>query len=186
MIYSFEIALIRKAHDFYERGEYLSALNVYHRMIQMNPDLTQAWSGKGLALLELKDYHKSIYCYQQVLKQDPQNAGAWNNSAVCYSELGFIKAAIRRYKKAIELQVEQKSLVSHAFLNLVETYQELGRVQDALLVADQWIRLDPKCLEAYEVRNDLLNEGKLPGVARLRTRTGFEWKELFRSSFPGQ
>jgi tetratricopeptide (TPR) repeat protein len=164
---SFTEALTRKAYELNERGEYSAAVKLFQRVIQIEPDSISAWFGKGVAHLRMKEYRKSIHCYQQVHKQDPQSAGAWNNSAICYLELGYKKAAIDRYKKAIQFQIEQKISRSNAFENLISTFEDLGRFPEALGVADLWIKSFPESQEARETRNTLMNLKQVSNVVRL-------------------
>jgi tetratricopeptide (TPR) repeat protein len=172
-VHSFSLALTNKAYACNERGAYQKAVETFERVIQMKPDSLNAWFGKGLAHLELKEYWKSIYCYQQVVRQDPSVAGTWNNSAICYGELGCKKAAIRRYKKAIELQLEQKISISHSCQNLVWTFEEMGRFKDALLAVDFWLKHFPDSKEAREVRALIFCKNPIANLVHLKTRTRY-------------
>lgn len=176
-IYSYLNALENKAVSKSESGKFQDSVYLYHRLIQIDPRNTAWFFGKALAHQNLKDYRKAIHYYQKVHRIEPECTSTWNNSGNCYMALGFEKAAIRRYKKAIEIQTLKKfSTPTRSFYNLIAHYARNALWNDALLVVDLWIRLFPEWVEAHEIRAEILIDGDFSNLKQLRTRTGFEFK----------
>lgn len=165
-VLSFLEGLSKKARRCYEEGKFTLAVDLYRQLIQLNPNSMNSWFGKALAHQDLGEHRKAIHCYQQVHKRDPEHHGVFNNSACSYWALGYKKAAIRRYQTAIVFQVKKKSSDPYAFINLVGCYEELESMEDALMVADYWLKHFPECQEARATKESLIR--RMPSLRRLK------------------
>ena len=110
-----EILLSDLAAAHASAGEYQKALDIYQRVLQLNPEYSDARIGMGTTLnnwgsehARKKDWAQAIACYQQALGHDPacqparQNLGAtlmrvgWEQGAT-----GDMEGAIGTYQKLI-------------------------------------------------------------------------------------
>jgi len=66
------------AYSFYEKGEYVAAVENYDKAIELDPKNEKAWFNKGVALEKLGEY-EAIDCYREVTNLNPRNAKAWSS-----------------------------------------------------------------------------------------------------------
>jgi len=97
---------------------YEEALASYEKALQMNPELVNAWSGKGKTLDRLKRYEEALdlydkviqlnpeawSCFEKVLKIQPDSSSLYYNQAFYYIAQGQIELVLENLKRAIQLQ----------------------------------------------------------------------------------
>ena len=110
-----EILLSDLAAAYTSAGEYQKALNIYQRVIQLNPEYTAARIGMGTTLnnwgsqhARNKDWEQALACYQQALEYDPACRPALQNLGETLMRVGWeqgtsgdIEGAIGTYQKLI-------------------------------------------------------------------------------------
>lgn len=65
--------LCKKAKEFFEKGEYLEAMECYEQAILINPKDPDLWNSKGLVLRTMGRYDEAIECFNQSLQIDPRD-----------------------------------------------------------------------------------------------------------------
>jgi tetratricopeptide (TPR) repeat protein len=95
--------LMERAYDFLNEGEIEHALQLYDKILQINPTDIHALNYKGLALASLGHYDEAIQWYDKVLKIDPTNVSALNNKGVALYNLGHYDEAIQWYDKVLAI-----------------------------------------------------------------------------------
>ncbi len=83
------------------------ALKSFTKAVQINPDFSPAWLGKGLALSNLQRYSESLVALNTAKDLNPQNPFVWLNLGIVYEALGESESAMEAYKlAAIELKFQ--------------------------------------------------------------------------------
>jgi tetratricopeptide (TPR) repeat protein len=126
--YSFEsleeTTIMERAYDFLNEGEIEYALQLYDKILQVNPTDIHALNYKGLALASLGHYDEAIQWYDKVLKIDSTNVSALNNKGVALYNLGHYDDAIQWYDKVLAIHPndsDAKYNKSIALLSLKES-----------------------------------------------------------------
>ena len=110
-----EILLSDLAAVYTAEGEYQKALNIYQRVIELNPGYSAAKIGMGTTLnnwgsqhARNKDWEQALACYQRALEYDPACRPALQNLGETLMRVGWeqgangdIEGAIRTYQKLI-------------------------------------------------------------------------------------
>ena len=74
----------RTGDDFYNAGNYDSAVIYYRQALAFDPQSQIAYAGIGNVKLELKDYDSSKFYFNRALALDPDYELAHNGKALCY------------------------------------------------------------------------------------------------------
>jgi tetratricopeptide (TPR) repeat protein len=90
-----------------ENGKYLGAVKDYNQAIQIDPNYTDAYKGRGDAHYFLKDYRAAIEDYTQVIRLAPDLADAYMIRAIARCELTDKQGAIKDEQKAAILYAKQ-------------------------------------------------------------------------------
>jgi tetratricopeptide (TPR) repeat protein len=84
-------------------GRYQEALNDYNEALEIDPELPQAFNGKGNLYYFADRYDDAIDAYERALAlQLPQPQVAHYNLGLVYEKLGDPEAALRSYNAAVE------------------------------------------------------------------------------------
>ena len=87
-------AILEKlAAAYHSSGQYLPALNIYDRLIQLGAATAEIWCATGNALADLGEYAQAIGAYENSLKQYDANQEAHNNLAQVLYRLGDVECA---------------------------------------------------------------------------------------------
>ena len=97
---------LEKGKDYYEQGRYSEAVQVYDRVILINPQLEAAWLNKGKALYMQGNYDEALQVFDKAIEINPENAVAMNCRGLTLIKLGqtleanaaFIRAKMLGYK----------------------------------------------------------------------------------------
>jgi tetratricopeptide (TPR) repeat protein len=107
--------------------------------------MSWAYSNRGSAYTDKKDYDLAIADFDQVIRFDPKDAGTYNNRGNAYAGKGDIDRAIADYDQAIRLDPNNVP----ALFNRGNTYGDMKDYDRAIADFEQAIRLDPKYAPAY-------------------------------------
>jgi tetratricopeptide (TPR) repeat protein len=95
--------LLLKGNEYYYKKDHEKALECYNKVLEIDPNLANAWGNKGIALGELERYNEAIECYNKVLEIDPKDDRAWYNKGLALRNLKKYNEAIECYDKALEI-----------------------------------------------------------------------------------
>lgn len=68
--------LLTKSRNMMIEKDYKKAVDIFTKILEINPYLDDIWLMKGTALQLLQDYNGALECYNQALKLDPTNTKA--------------------------------------------------------------------------------------------------------------
>ena len=94
---------LAKGSELIQKEEYASSLSFFDEVISLDPENSQAWNGKGLALQNLGRYDESITYFDKAIKLNPNYAEAWFNKGWSKVELDQYEAAMECLRKALEI-----------------------------------------------------------------------------------
>jgi S1-C subfamily serine protease/tetratricopeptide (TPR) repeat protein len=84
-------------------GDYQGAFTDYSRVIQINPNLSLAYSGRGLARINMGDKQGAVLDYNRAIQLDQNNEYAYYNRGIAKSKMGDKQGAILDYDRAIQI-----------------------------------------------------------------------------------
>jgi hypothetical protein len=144
------------------------ALQLFERVIALEPTYAEAYYKRGNALKNLGRLHAAIVSYDQAIAQKPDFAYAYCNRGVLQQALGLSAEALDSYESAIAHDPADAMTRYNCALLL----QELSRWQEAIASYDQAIAIDPAFADAQYNRSlALLYCGDLE-----RGWRGYEWR----------
>jgi len=163
------------AHSFYEKGDYVKAIENYDRIIELNPRNEKAWFNKGAALEKLEEYD-AVLCYEEVTILNPENEKAWSNMGRIIIEEFLVEGgtfpgeAMEYFDKAIDLNPKNEEAwfykgllfdlegeISHMEAEMSEELDEVSPPEKedieyykkAMKCYDKAIELNPRNEEAW-------------------------------------
>lgn len=94
------LLLKRKATGAYHSGDNAEAVELFQRIIQLNPKDSEAYEYLGLTLNRLGDIERAVQMLEQAVNINPQNRSAISNLISFHSQLGNNKKAAN-YRKML-------------------------------------------------------------------------------------
>lgn len=89
--------------SLYEEEEYNSAIAVYGRAIELNPNFVTAYNNRSAVYADLGEYDLALQDYNQIIELDPTFHSAYYNRGTIYADLEKYQLAIADYSRAIDL-----------------------------------------------------------------------------------
>ncbi len=80
------------------------AVDYWNRAINSRQNTAIAYSNRGLAYHELKQYQKAVKDYNAAIKMDPDYAAAYNNRGNSYYELTEYQLALNDFNQSLKLK----------------------------------------------------------------------------------
>jgi tetratricopeptide (TPR) repeat protein len=83
--------------------QYNDSLVYFDRALDIDPNFTDAWYAKGVALHNLKRYSEAVQSYDRALLLEPENAAVWSLKGRTFTDMGRNDEAADCYRKATEI-----------------------------------------------------------------------------------
>ena len=125
--------LVSVAESYRTESDFISAIDVYERILVIDPAHTLARYMAGYAYISAKQYKKAESTFLALLEDYPEDFKIWNNLAWLYATAE--DPAIRNGKKSIEYAHEAMTLAPkdyHVWSTLSESYYVSGEYEKAL------------------------------------------------------
>ena len=144
---------VREAWKFYENGDYNGVIKLNDEALQLNPNNSLAYYGRGNAYAYLGQYERAIQDYDKAIQINSNYANAYNNRGTSYKNLGQYERAIQDFNKALEFK-------EHEFIynNRGVAYAVLGQKELAIQDYSKAIQLNPSYSTAYYNRGIVYND----------------------------
>jgi len=139
---------VEKGNSLGIAGRHREAMEAFSKAIQLNPNDSMAYMGRGVASGFLGDQRQAIRDYDRAIQLNPNNAMAYTNRGAAFGNLGDHRQAIRDYDRAIQLNPND----AIAFVNRGIAYGNLGDHRRAIQEFDRAIQLNPNDAHAYNYR----------------------------------
>lgn len=134
-----EKVLIHRGMDKVRRTEYEEALEIFDRVLAMNPQISEAWNNKGVALFYLGRAEEAIACYNQSLTVDPENLDALRNKGLVLRSLGDLEGALQAYDSVLQKGGDAVDLEAMATV-----LADMGMLEEALSCLYKALQTGPK------------------------------------------
>ncbi len=145
--------LILQGNQYFKDKNYSDAMDVYTKVIKLDPKRASAYLMRGGCYYELKNYPQAMNDFNKAIKLDPKYASAYGYRGDCYNMLKNYPQAINDYDKVLKLDPKRAS----AYLMRGGCYYELKNYPQAMNDFNKAIKLDPKRASAYGYRGDCYN-----------------------------
>ena len=103
------------------------AISYWSRAISSNQNTAAAYSNRGLAYHELKQYQKAVQDYGQAIKLNPTHAAAYNNRGNSYYEMNQYQLALNDFNHSLKL----KPKYARAHMNRGLVYYQMNKTAQA-------------------------------------------------------
>jgi tetratricopeptide (TPR) repeat protein len=148
--------LVARGTEFQGRGMHAAALRFFDRALARDPNCTDAWYNKGLALRILGRHEEELAAYDMALARDPSYLDVWCSK-------GFTCLYLHRYLEGITAMEQALALdpnSNSALGGIGFAMRKLGRWEEALAVADKRLALDPNNRSQWSDKGRALEELK--------------------------
>lgn len=102
--------LLMQSQTLLQARKALQAEDLLTEIIDHQPDFTEAWNRRAVLYYTQGKYWQAISDCQKALGLTPYHFGALHGLGLCHAALGNYTAAIRSFRKALEIQ-------PHALIN---------------------------------------------------------------------
>ena len=157
----FAFPIVRPIYHWY-RGQKLlperpqAALTAFTKAIDLKPQSWLAWSGKGDALANLKQYAPALDAYAEAAELNPNSAANWQKQGDILYRLERFTEAIAAYDRSLELQ------------NNGDLYNRQGKALYQLEQYERALTMQEKALEIDRLNPEFLNDRALNLLALRR------------------
>jgi len=103
------------------------AVNYWTQAIKSKQNSAIAYSNRGLAYYDLKQYQKAVDDYSQAIKLDPNYTAAYNNRGNSYYALNAYQQALQDFDQSLKLDPKY----AKAYLNRGLVYYQLDKTGQA-------------------------------------------------------
>lgn len=126
-------------------GRYPAAIENFNRLIQLDPELYEAYMFRGIGKYNLGDYMGAKADFDRALSINPIYTLAYHYRAITYSQLGQYAQALEDLKEAVDLRPSYNGLYfSRGVTYLLSQQFELAEAD-----FNRFIRHEPRVNEAY-------------------------------------
>jgi tetratricopeptide (TPR) repeat protein len=129
--------LFLEGNALLNQGSYPEALATYDRLLKMDSNYYQAWTNRGYALANLKEYEKMLESCSSATIIQPQDVYAWNCQGEALLNLKEPQRALSAFEKAILL--DDRDPIFR--INKTEALLALQQSDAALVAIEETIQL---------------------------------------------
>lgn len=142
--------VMMRANYYFYNKKYSQALNLYNKVLRIDPENYDAMFNKALSNAELGRYETAIEIYEELLKKDPNSFATYNDLAHCYAKLNNPQKALEFSKKAMELNPSHKDvLFNYACINAL-----VGNKNEALSSLEKLKKISPEKIKRSSSDSD--------------------------------
>jgi Flp pilus assembly protein TadD len=125
--------------DFYQRREFLKAIQSYQKVIQLNPTYIEAYNNLGIIYQEVGNFDKALEAYQKAIEINPRYEKTLNNLGIFFFLKNRYEESIEAFQKA--LAINSNNIESH--INLGVLFKKQGQFDKAIENYQKAISLSP-------------------------------------------
>jgi len=143
--------LNNKAKILYQQGDLTKAISVYDKSIEADANNADAWSGIGLAYMNLQQYESALAALEKAEKIAPEQPRSWIQKGIVLKALQRPKEATQFYQEALDVYDEITTKERNNPLLWTDrgfVLLQLNRPQDAFASYDRALMLDDSFYEA--------------------------------------
>jgi len=109
-------------------------IELYSKVIQLNPRIEKAFADRAESFLEQRDYSSAVSDFDHAIALTPNDAALWNDRGLAKQETYDKDGAIADYTQAIELKTKSGDVhaLTYSLDNRGDLYTKLGSYKKAL------------------------------------------------------
>jgi tetratricopeptide (TPR) repeat protein len=158
--------------------EALAELNL---AVEADANSAEAFTVRGVAYFELKEYANAQLDYEQAIKLAPDSYRPYYNRALLRTAQNDLAGAVKDYSDAIRLAPD----TADTYLNRGQLFVQQGQTQPALNDFDQAIKLNPKNVLALYNRGNIRYQQRDLAGATSDFRQAIQYNPTFGKGFYG-
>jgi serine/threonine protein kinase len=150
-----------KPSDFLQQGdrsielqEYDEAVAAFDRALEIQPDLVDAWNGKGTALLKSNRYAEAIAAFDKAIALDSQSFVAWSSKGKALASQEDYPEASQAFRTALQIQPESFETLNNYGLTLLL----LERYEEALPIYERALKIKQNVAETWFYQGRVLTK----------------------------
>jgi tetratricopeptide (TPR) repeat protein len=125
---------------------------------ELAPDDAMAHYYLGRLYYTIQRFPQAVAEFEQVIKLNPFFVKGHDNLALALEAVGNEEGAISSYRKAIELNEQQKLANEWPYLNFGKFLMTKNSYSESLQLAERAVQINPKSAECYYVLGKVLNK----------------------------
>jgi len=145
---------LQLAVQHHQAGDLQQALTIYQKILQVEPNHSDALHLSGLVAYQSKNYHEALELIQKAIHVNAAEANFHNSLGSVLQKLGDLEKSAECFQKALTLQPQEARF--HYNLGVVLKLQ--GATAPALVSFQQALTLNPNYAEALNGLAHLLRE----------------------------
>lgn len=135
---------VDRGNSFLELKNWRQAKENYDKAIQLDPNNSDAYFGRGLAKGKLDDKVGEMKDYNKAIELNPEYSKAYHNRAILKSYLGDYSGSIQDFDFAIQLYPDEETYLARGNVK-----EKSGKSQQAIEDYNKAIELNPNFASAY-------------------------------------
>jgi tetratricopeptide (TPR) repeat protein len=143
-----------RGRSLYELDEYEEALQIFSKILEINPLDANVWGYKGSALYILDRYEEALEAFEKSLKINSKNASIWSFKGSALYMLNRLEEALKAFDKALQ----KGPNIIEAWFNKGAVLFGLGRYKQALSAVENALRINSKSVNALNLKSSILDE----------------------------
>ena len=162
---------VEQGNEQLRRGNLRDALVAYQAAVAIRPDAGGPQQKIAEIYFQLEEYENARHAFVAFLALEPKNVNALNYAGYISEKLNDYQSAAEHYEKVLTVSKDNLYALNHLGL----AYKQLGRLDEAVTVLREALRIDAKCerSESENLHNYLgliyLEQGKVgEAIAELR------------------
>ena len=140
-----ENLLFELAYAYDKEGNVKEGINIYERLLDVNPFSENAWYNLGILYIRNEDYVNAIKCYDYALAIDPSHAEALFNKANALVNLGELRNALDCYFDYVSFGYD----IVLAYHYIADCLEQMGFYELALRFFRTITKIDPSYMPAW-------------------------------------
>jgi tetratricopeptide (TPR) repeat protein len=140
-----------------ERKRFDEAIEIYNKIVKINPFDEDALTKIGWSYLKLKNYELGIKYAKEALSLRPDYSGGYNTLAAIYRMTGENDLAIVNLKKAIDLVDDSKGKVI-LLTNLSVTYLRDDQFSEASISINKALEIDSTHTHSWWIKGEIFTQ----------------------------
>lgn len=123
-------AFFKEGEKFMRQGRHEEALEQYNKVIEADPDFTNAYLRRGFVNNVLKHYEDAVHDYDKVIEKHPTHVFAYVSRGSAKNKLENYQEAMTDFNKALELDPENQEAYNNRGWSKVGLGDKEGACKD--------------------------------------------------------